>query len=146
MNPNGECFRRSQSVLRSDLGPGWNFSSDIPEAHSSTPLSVCLFLSQIHSIIPDCFKHSTSSTFHFPLQQGSTSPFTCPPPTHPIWVSIISLVHGVWFEGDFSRPSLFWGIRVTLDEGEPSDAHLAGTFCGHKPVKAEISFQLQWKK
>lgn len=93
--------------------------------------SVCLFLFQIHSIIPDCSKHSRSPTFLFPLQPGSPTttllPTLTPAPTHTGFSSFFFFPSFLITDGRGPRKdplySLFspcWGIWVTLDEGKPS--------------------------
>lgn len=122
--------------------------------HSRT--SVCLFLFQIHSIIPDCSKHSRSPTFLFPLQPGSTTttllllPGLTPAPTHQR--SSFSFHHSsLWMDVAQEKTLYFlvfspcWGIWVRLDEGKAliAQAHLAGTQCSYKWkwVKADTMVQ-----
>lgn len=96
---------------------------------------VCLFLFQIHSIILDCSKHSSTfqepripSSFFSPPQPGSPTTTTlCPALTPaPTQTTFFSLPHHSWSQMDvaqkkascFFSPS--WGIWLTLDEGKPS--------------------------
>lgn len=95
---------------------------------------VCLFLFQIHSIILDCSKHS--STFQKPRIPSSFFPHPSqdhqPPPPLP---SFNTCPHSDFFffpspsfliaDGRGTKESLFflspsWGIWLTLDEGKPS--------------------------
>lgn len=72
--------------------------------------SVCLFLFQIHSIIPDCSKHSRSPTFLFPLQPGSPTttllPTLTPAPTQTSFFFFSIIPHHGW-TWPKKRPSLF---------------------------------------
>lgn len=91
--------------------------------------SVCLFLFQIHSIIPDCSKHSrTFQEPHIPFSTPARittllpKTYTCPHSDFFFFLSIIP--HHGWTRPK-KRPPLYlfsprWGIWVTLNEGRPS--------------------------
>lgn len=94
--------------------------------------SVCLFLFQIHSIIPDCSKHSrTFQEPHIPFSTPARittyhPPLTLTPaPTQISSFFFLSIIPHHRWTWPKKRPSLSLlapcrGIRVTLDEGKPS--------------------------
>lgn len=119
--------------------------------------SVCLFLFQIHSIIPDCTKHSRSPTFLFPLLLGSPTtisprPNATPLPQHPppFFFSSFLIMNG---RSPRKDPSFFflsmrrnlgyfrWRKALILRE------HLAGILCGFSKTerKQTQSSTCRWR-
>ncbi len=110
--------------------------------------SVCLFLFQIHSIIPDCSKHSrTFQEPHIPFSTAAriTNLHQPPPDTntclHPDHFFPPIIPHRGWkWPKKRASLSLFspcWGIRVTSNEGKPS--YFRHTWLVHCAAKKEMS-------